>query len=408
MINATTAFIPPNHGSHPSQSQSHTTLPSLSISSSSTTAATVSANTTLLAPDSSIRCICGSTLDDGFSIGCDICERWCHAACFDIVDGAQVPEEWRCWECEPRTVDAQRARAIQRERITAIMVARNGNGAAPPLPSSTSAGLPAVTINGQTPAQHEADEVQEMMEEGWSRSYVHIMDDIVQSEDTRAKLQEQAMKWRGVSALSFPPSTSSSSSSTVPVRLPKETMSHPPRTSVKLVDPHTSVHPALAVSSNPSVRPPTYALHTTSPLPAESYITPYTSLLVPSSVYVNDALNSYASMGLPKPFVRLLGEPVGLALDARMVGCEGRFVRCGCRPNAVLRPVLCDEDGAGREKEKDGEGGGDGDGKEGMDFGIFATRDLKEGEEIVLGWEWDDGNVVHVLPAVVEEPWAFR
>ncbi|KAJ7302756.1 hypothetical protein DFH08DRAFT_826352 [Mycena albidolilacea] len=28
-------------------------------------------------------------------------------------------------------------------------------------------------------------------------------------------------------------------------------------------------------------------------------------------------------------------------------------------------------------------------------FGIFATRALKQGEEIVVGWEWDDANAVH-------------
>lgn len=44
----------------------------------------------------------------------------------------------------------------------------------------------------------------------------------------------------------------------------------------------------------------------------------------------------------------------------------------------------------------------------GLKFGIFATRDLEEGEEVVLGWEWDDGSVVHELPAIIEDPGAFR
>lgn len=37
-----------------------------------------------------------------------------------------------------------------------------------------------------------------------------------------------------------------------------------------------------------------------------------------------------------------------------------------------------------------------------MSFAIFALRDLKASEEVVLGWEWDDGSVVHELPALVE------
>ena len=36
-----------------------------------------------------------------------------------------------------------------------------------------------------------------------------------------------------------------------------------------------------------------------------------------------------------------------------------------------------------------------------LTFALFATRDLRAQEEVVLGWEWDDGCVVHVLPALV-------
>ncbi|KZP02546.1 hypothetical protein FIBSPDRAFT_610017, partial [Athelia psychrophila] len=67
-------------------------------------------------PDA-INCICGSLYDDGFSIACDDCSRWCHAACFDIVAG-EVPEEWKCWVCVPRAkgVDRERAARMQKER----------------------------------------------------------------------------------------------------------------------------------------------------------------------------------------------------------------------------------------------------------------------------------------------------
>ena len=45
--------------------------------------------------------------------------------------------------------------------------------------------------------------------------------------------------------------------------------------------------------------------------------------------------------------------PLGVALDARQVGNEGRFVSV-CRLNAVLRPVLCERKG----EEMLGFGGG--------------------------------------------------
>ena len=157
------------------------------------------------------------------------------------------------------------------------------------------------------------------------------------------------------------------------------------------------------------------------------------------------------------PFVHLIPPPLSLALDARQAGNEARFARSGCRPNAVLRPVLC------RKKRKfshpnpkhnrksyfkptspsstrhsfqsqhnttthanvngtmpngdssharsrsqspsnsnsDSESDGD-DESESLGFAIFALRDLKACEEVVLGWEWDDGSVVHQLPALVK------
>ena len=114
---------------------------------------------------------------------------------------------------------------------------------------------------------------------------------------------------------------------------------------------------------------------------------------------------------MPKPFVHLVPRPFPVALDARMAGDQTRFARSGCRPNAILRPVLC----KGKRKASDGragEGDDEGDGgrkDEGeleddpgtMRFAIYALRDLKACEEIVLGWEWDDGSVVHQLPALI-------
>lgn len=166
------------------------------------------------------------------------------------------------------------------------------------------------------------------------------------------------------------------------------------------------------------------------------------------------------------------------------MGNEACFISSGCRPNAVLRPVLCRklrdrkkekekekgkkqsasgvmngqaaEDGRhshghGQKTKKHGVGHAKdwlctfGGGDNGMDvdvdavvdiesgtpdgiinnnndsenteddnsptgsrppsptikFAIFALRNLKALEEVVLGWECDDGAVVHKLPALV-------
>ena len=43
-----------------------------------------------------------------------------------------------------------------------------------------------------------------------------------------------------------------------------------------------------------------------------------------------------------------------------------------------------------------------------LTFGVFALRDIKANEEVILGWEWDDGNAVHHLPALIETPHMFE
>lgn len=251
----------------------------------------------------SINCICGSTHDDGFSIACDDCSRWCHAACFGIIQG-KVPEEWRCWLCSKK-----------RKR--------------------------SVSFEGQT--------------------YVHITQDIVPSQQTRSKLVSHAKSWRGITALAP-------------------------------FQPLAKLHPNSQNISFPI--PPSFSLHTTSSIPTNSPISPYTSTITPSSTYLADPLNAYAHLGMPKPFVHLMGPPLDLALDARIAGNMARFVRSGCWPNAVLRPVLCHQ-----KEDKDNSS---------ISFAVFALRDLKQGEEVVLGWEWDDGNAVHALPALIQTPHLFE
>ena len=101
---------------------------------------------------------------------------------------------------------------------------------------------------------------------------------------------------------------------------------------------------------------------------------------------------------MPKPFVHLMGPPLDVALDARLVGNGSRFVRNGCRPNAVLRPVLCKKSSTSSAASSS---------EETLTFGVFALRDLKAHEEVVLGWEWDDGSVIHHLPALIDAPHLF-
>ena len=346
----------------------------------------------------SIRCICGSTYDDGFSIACDDCSRWCHAACFGIVQG-EVPEEWCCWVCVPRPVDRDGAVRLQKERQRVaneqfIAVEREKERQRRRMsPGAHRRHRRASTANNDShstkrkrrasilapttplaPLVHNDEDVDVVVDidDPWTHSYVPVTHDVVPSEVTRKKLRRHAQNWRGITAIE-------------PWSPPHITVQRLPTEDV-------------------AVRPPSYAVHTTQPIPSEHLITPFVSTITPSAVYLSDPLNGYAHLGMPKPFVHLIGPPLDLALDARITADNARFVRSGCRPNAVLRPVVCRPKSAQRDGE---ERLGVNHDETTLSFAVFASRDLKADEEVVLGWEWDDGNAVHSLPALIQTPHVF-
>ncbi|KIL59822.1 hypothetical protein M378DRAFT_168826 [Amanita muscaria Koide BX008] len=298
----------------------------------------------------------------------------------------EVPEEFRCWECVPRPVDKERAVKLQKAKLGQVgeqtELDRAKRRASPgierkPRRASTAATVAAATtpVAEHSRRKRRASIYDESclpidVEEPWSLSYVHIPRDIIPHDDTREKLSRQAHHWRGITALDDQPS----------------------KTALQPLPSSSFSNPALSLCTNPSVRPPSYVVHTSASIPSEHLIAPYKSTITPSSSYLSDPLNSYAHLGMPKPFVHLFGHPLDLALDSRITGNSARFVRSGCRPNAVLRPFLCP--GPNKPPET-------------LSFGIFALKDLKANEEVVLGWEWDDGHVVHNLPALIENTHVF-
>ncbi|EGO28711.1 hypothetical protein SERLADRAFT_366408 [Serpula lacrymans var. lacrymans S7.9] len=366
--------------------------------------------TSLTVPDEShsassdaISCICGFSYDDGFSIACDDCSRWCHAACFDIVEGG-VPEEWRCWVCIPRPVDREKAVKLQKARQKQALERKQRRASAAAIEGSNSKRKRRSSINVHQPTEDEHVDIGEP----WALSYVPITKDIIPHQETHAKLRRQAQHWRGVTALES--NASLSPHDTTPIRLSESPLPQPSQTAIQPLPTSSYSHPTLSPNTNPSVRPPSYALHTTMPISSAHLIAPFTSTIIPSAAYLADPLNAYAHLGMPKPFVHLLGPPLDVTLDSRITGDKSRFVRSGCRPNAVLRPVLCPQakdDKARTELRQEVKGDERPMDEETLTFGVFALRDLKANEEVVLGWEWDDGNAVHSLPALIESPHMF-
>ncbi|KAK0234397.1 hypothetical protein EDD85DRAFT_843678 [Armillaria nabsnona] len=268
---------------------SHYPLPC--ASSSSPRASTSTATKQIFSPDDpTLRCICELPHDDGFgfSIGCEDCLRWCHAACFGIYAGVNEPDEWRCWVCK-----------------------------------------------GEGGSRRRGDEVDDDEER---QTYVRIEQDILHLHSPNHS------------------PTPHSSSPAVP-------------------DPHLTY--LLHLPSPPdSVLPPTYTLHTAQRVGSGTFLIPYLSVVTSARSYVEDPLNGYAYARVPRVFVHLIpshdeSDDCGVALDARLAGNAARWIRSGCYPNVEIH---ANEDGG---------------------WGVYAIRELSAGDEIVLGWEWDDAHPIH-------------
>ncbi|KAJ3489708.1 hypothetical protein NLI96_g1924 [Meripilus lineatus] len=273
----------------------------------------------------------------------------------------QVPEKWRCWECEPRKVDKERAVRIQQ------MQTRTRQPQPPPLdvdkhkrrvspgverkprkPNSTVQivdGVPlpipkrkrriSVSSHQHQPQQHTTALTEDEhidIDEPASNAYIHIDTDLVPNTHTRDRLKRLAQHWRGHTALDSP-------SSLDPILLDQDAFPNLNLSQTTLRPlPVSAYSNSLSSNSNPSVLPPT----------------------------------------TPKPFVHLLGPPLDVALDARTTGQESRFVRNGCRPNAILRPLICQR----RQHRENGcDPSPSSSELDTLSFGVFALRDLKANEE---------------------------
>jgi len=54
--------------------------------------------------DGVIRCICGNSDDDGYTVQCENCLVWQHVKCV-IEKGMPLPEIFYCEKCEPKQND---------------------------------------------------------------------------------------------------------------------------------------------------------------------------------------------------------------------------------------------------------------------------------------------------------------
>ncbi|KAF8189264.1 hypothetical protein K438DRAFT_958861 [Mycena galopus ATCC 62051] len=266
-----------------------------------------------------IRCRCGSSLDDGFSIACDVCGWWCHAACFAISKESELV----CWMCAPRkhpqfdtlpanghppTSRAAAARPYRCVTATPPSGARSSRTPSSTILKTSGRNTSPSTRTLPRTQPHSTSSARTPPNGGASpRSSpccpcTRSDTDMDTPSSSSARLRQHT-----------PPPSTPASLHSIGIRLER-----PPRPTRLLPPPH--------------LRPPCAC-----PAPPRTLLARYPALITPSSHYLAQAANGYAHAGAPERFVHLVGLPLDLALDARGAGGRGRWFRSGCWPNAEMR-----------------------------------------------------------------------
>jgi uncharacterized protein len=308
-----------------------------------------------------ISCICGYSHDDGFQVGCDSCLRWVHAMCFGI-GSTNVPEKWFCWTCQPRRVDGERAARYQREYLRTLMAEKRAHSVKQRRPSpGNHHSVPAPKPRKSSGSDHKRKRRQSVAEE----------------EHTHVDIMTEDEPWKDPRMQRLTPQQATTTVTTTKHRqtpsMSVHDLVHPTHTS-----PRQYARRPLPASSPESLYPSIGhgrpSLHATQSQRHQS-----------ADRHVADPLDSYVHQDMPKPVVNLSSPLSDMTINSRYASRR--------QPNAVLRPAMCRQPG---EPPSDS-----------LSFTVHALRNLRADEEIVLGWEWDDGQALHSLPANIEAPSVF-
>ncbi|BFZ62995.1 SET domain-containing protein 3 [Saitoella coloradoensis] len=368
-------------------------------------------------PDSGlIRCICSISDDDGFTIQCERCYVWQHWVCVGI-DKDHLPEHYKCDLCQPRPLDAARAREKQRRRLERVNKQEEkerkrrrgsergghgrgksiGGGSSPKdiVPSvkenekekepererkrprgpsrqhsdpqkTTTNGSGQHSNGGDSPADVDIDEpsrdtVVGLLGNGLGGAYMSEFVPI-----------EKCMVRDSAAALLADPSTALTELSILPTF---------PKLIVRVLDLSTATPPTTGggKSSTPTLYlgAPVYGVFAPGAFVSGKYVAEMRGEVTTITDYVADPINQYQVTGRPKPNVVMLREQ-GVLVDARRCGNEARFLRRGCAPNVILQAVRV----AALDEVR---------------YLVATTAEVKGGAEFVLPWDVDTSVVPRAL-----------
>ncbi|KAI3647142.1 hypothetical protein MP228_007363 [Amoeboaphelidium protococcarum] len=268
------------------------------------------------ADDGIIRCVCGYTTDDGFTIQCDKCLVWQHAICVNIRKNG-VPEVYLCERCDPavgrgdRIIDYQMARELQRKKRLKQKKKKGGRGGRK---SSTASGGYTNNNNNSNNARSKRSVSEESLDDDSDDDYFDLAEDYIPV--SRNIIPDGDFQFGDLSSLA---QLSAEDYSQVLTQIDSVKLSVE-----KIVDSRSSNRAALVLSGKVDSEQPVAELK--------------------ASLIKMDDDNQLL---VNERFVFRVSED--LLLDCRRFGNEARFVRYSCRPNCQLKSHIIDDSNAGMD-----------------------------------------------------------
>lgn len=308
-------------------------------------------NDWIVDPDAGIiSCVCGYEDDDGFTIQCDHCNRWQHAVCMGIDDIDDAPEQFRCNVCQPRRIDAKRARAVQGKRLAEL----RGKRGKPSSDEESVDEKPTVEEQKEDkttkPKPKPVSAYNRNLEESdipvpdpknvWRAVYYELKNYDYQDQQVYNYVQGMSKddSLRLLSANEFDDYDF-------------------PKTKVK------SYSDVNSKKFNGIMR---LGLFTESKMEAYHIVEEYLGEVGFRDKYISDPRNQYRIWGVEKGYVSFIPN-TPLVIDARTSGNKARYIRRSCHPNCELRPLKTDDE---------------------IKFVIVTIKGVKAGTELTLPWNW--------------------
>lgn len=304
-------------------------------------------------PDAGIiGCICEMDHDDGFTIQCDKCFRWQHAACMQI-ENEDVPDDYMCYLCDADSYDLDKSKAKKLQESKLAQPKRRKS----PYESAASTSTTGQTAQGSTDLKTGAAQFKKRK--------------------NNAQIDKFETYYYPINYLIHKSSITKSFCSRLPQLLAQDEQQQQhfskfsKMNQLNLLDVNSSIQ-IKSIYENPKSKftgISKVGLFSSKNLKSNQLILPFSGEIDIKQGYIQDKFNQYPLLGVSKPCT-FFHPHLPIVIDERGMGNQTRFLRKSCKPNCTIETCIIGE-------------------KEAI-FVLKSVERIQYDDELTLPWLWDD------------------